>query len=156
MWTRRQLLVGAGAAGLLVALGGARVAMRPTMLRTPGRPLLALDVASFSVLAAAAEVICPAVPGAPGPTELGVAEDVDAFLATCDPSVVDEVIQALAFVENALPALVLDGEMRLAFSACSLDDRARAFAAFRSSRIPLRRTVYKALLGLVGATYFGN
>ncbi len=153
MWTRRRLLFGAGAGTLLLALGGASVALRPTVLRKPRRPLRALDPTAFSILTAVVEVICPVDPS---PIALEIPEDIDAFLATCDPRVTHEVAAALRLVENALPSLLLDGDLRPAFSACSIEQRRRVLRAFRDSRIGLRRTIYKALQALVTASYYGH
>jgi hypothetical protein len=154
-WTRRALLFAGGASALVAAIGGT-VALQPTAHVLPARPLQALDPTAFSILSAVADTLCP--PAGPGLScaELFVAEDVDAFLATADPAVADEVSMALRLVENALPSLLLDGTVRSTFTAADRATRTAVLEAFRDSRIPARRTVYKALLGLVSATYYGH
>lgn len=154
-WTRRSLLFAAGSTTLLAAVAGL-VASAPTVHTVPGRPLQALTPTGFSILAAVADTLCPPPKPALSCRALFIAEDVDAFLASCDPSVAEEVGLALLLVENALPSLVLDGQPRGTFTASDPEVRSAVMAAFRDSRIPARRTVYKALLGLVSATYFGH
>lgn len=155
-WTRRQLVLGAGSAALLAGLGLGGVALQRTRLRDPVRPLQALDPVSFSILAAVVDTLCPGGAGLPAPAELGIAEDVDVFLSTCDPSVVEEVVLALTVVENAAVSLLLDQHLRRPFSACDGPTRLAVLHAFRDSGLPLRRTIYKALLKISASTYWGH
>lgn len=154
-WTRRSLLFGAGSLALAAAVGG-WVASSATAHTAARRPLRALSPSAFSVLVAVADTLCPAPSAGLSCRDLFVSEDVDAFLASCDPAVAEEVSQALHLVENALPSLLLDAHPRKSFSASSPQVRLAVLVAFRDSRFALRRTVYKALLGLVSATYYGN
>lgn len=153
--TRRRVLGGLIVTGGIVATGAGGLALQGTVRRAARGPLLALDPTSFSILAAVADRMCPGTATVPTPWELEVPERIDAFLATTDPAVPAELMQGLAVLENALPGLLLDGRWG---TFTSLDARGQdaALMAFATSRIALRRTVYKALLGLVSATYWAH
>ncbi len=155
MIERRTFLLGSGA--IVVAFGGAGVALalQGSEHRSPRRPLKALDAASFSVLAAVADAICPGTDGLPSAWDLEVPEDVDAFLASNHPAVASEIIQGLTLLENGLPGLLLDLQPR-PFTTRSLAARDATLSGMATSRIALRRTLYKGLLGLVTTTYWGN
>ncbi|HMV65939.1 MAG TPA: gluconate 2-dehydrogenase subunit 3 family protein, partial [Myxococcota bacterium] len=128
--------------------------------REPRRPLRALDARSFAVLAAVAERVAPGGPspnGAafPSASDVMVPEKIDALLATCDPAMTGEVSQALLLLENALAGLVLDGRAR-AFTACDADEQEAILEGWRTSRLHLRRQVYKALRGLCASAYYAS
>jgi hypothetical protein len=157
-WTRRSFLqVGVFGAALL-AVGGTGLALRPGVLRPPRRALRALDATAFSVLAAVAERVAPGSPGgAPFPpaSELLVAEKIDELLSTSDPAMTTELTQALLLLENALAGLVLDGRPR-AFTACTPGEQDAVLEGWRTSRLHVRRQVYKALRGLCASAYYGS
>lgn len=153
--TRRRLLqVGLGGAALL-AVGGVGVALRPGVLRAPSAPLQALDPRSFSTLAAVADAVCPGTEVYPSAAGVGVAEGIDALLASCDPGMTDELTQALMLLENALVGLLLDGRP-VAFTALSPATQAEVFEGWRTSRIGVRRQIYKALRGLCASVYYAH
>lgn len=153
--SRRRFLAIGGLGALALVCGGVGLGLQATALREPRAPLTALDPVSFSILAAVADALCPGAPGLPDAWELQVPEAVDAFLASSDPAVAVELSQALRFVENGLPGLLLDGRPR-PFSTRSKEERLRTLERMATSRIHLRRTIYKALMGLVTATYWGD
>jgi len=138
-----------------LSLGGVGLGLQSTSIRNPRVALKSLDLRSFSVLAAVADTICPGTGALPTAWELQVPEGVDAFLASAHPGVAAELMQGLMLVENALPGFVFEGRLR-PFSTCSPAQQRESFAAMATSRIALRRTLYKALLGLVSATYWGH
>ena len=152
---RRVFLGVSGAGAIALAIGGVGLGLRATVLRQPRVPLKSLDLRSFSVLAAVADTFCPGTAELPTAWELQVPEGVDAFLASAHPGVAAELIQGLMLVENALPGLIFDGRVR-PFSACSPAQQSASLAGMATSRVALRRTLYKALLGLVSATYWGH
>lgn len=152
---RRHFLAVSGVSAVLLGLGGVGLALRSTTHREPRSPLQVLDPTSFSILAAAADRICLGGDGLATPWELQVPEAIDSYLATVHPGVVAEVTQALAFLENPLPALFLEGRVST-FTGASPAEQDAVLRAFATSRISLRRTVYKALLGLVNTTYWGD
>ena len=152
---RRRFLAVSGAAAVALGLAGVGLALRPTTQRQPRSPLQALDATSFSILAAAADRICPGEDGLPSAWDLEVPEAIDSYLATKHPGTVAEVTQALAFLENPLPALFLEGRTST-FTGASAAGQDAVLLAFATSRIGLRRTVYKALVALVTSTYWGD
>lgn len=153
--TRRDVLKYGVFGALAVAAGGIGLGLRPTVLRKPEQPLHALDDTEYSILWAIAEVICPANGAFPAASSLQVAEKVDALLASSDPGLAVDVKRLLRLVENAIPGLILDRRFHT-FSAASETEQALILEGWRTSAIPLRRTVYKALNGLVGATYYAQ
>ena len=61
----------------------------------------------------------------------------------------------LGILENGLSgALFL--ERVTPFTALTPDDQDRTLLAFRDSRVALRRTIFRALAGLVGSLYYGD
>jgi hypothetical protein len=156
MGLSRRSLLGLGVAGAAVlALGGTGLALQSTVMRTPAAPLRALSPRAFSILAAIVDRICVPGPGMPAPAELQVAEGIDGLLATMDPATVAELEQGLLLFENALTGLLLDGRPRT-FTSLAPDEQDAVIAAWRSSRLGLRRKVYKALRGIIAAAYHGN
>lgn len=153
--SRRRFLAVSGAAAVALGLAGVGLGLRPTTQRAPRRALQALDATSFSILAAAAARICPGSEGLPDAWALEVPENIDAYLATVHPATRDEVVQALAFLENPLPALFLEGRVT-PFTGADAAAQDAVLRAFATSRIGLRRTVYKALVSLVTSTYWGD
>lgn len=153
--SRRSLIGATGAGAVLLALGGLGLGLQPGVLREPRRPLHVLDATTFSVLAAIADRICPGGDGLPTPWAIEVPESIDLFLQASHPGVGDELKQGLLFVENALPALFLERRLR-PFTTLDPAGQDAVLLAFATSNIALRRTIYKALVGLVTATYWGD
>ena len=149
------MLQGGVAVGVALAVGGVGLAVRGTVVRAPRRPLRALDLTSYSVLAAAADRLAPTGPGWPTAAELEVAEKIDDLLSRGDPATAAELVQVLSLLENALLALLLGGRLTT-FTGSGIDCQDAALNAWRRSRLPLLRTAFKALNGLVGASYFGD
>jgi hypothetical protein len=153
--TRRTVLAGVVATAVVGAAGGVALVAMPTAIRVDLPPLLALDPRSASILAAVAETICPGGDGLPGASEVGVVGRVDALLASLPAGTLGDVISVLGLVESALFGLLLDGRPRT-FSACTPADRVRGLEGWRTSRIPERRTAYRALHGLVCGAYWSD
>lgn len=153
--SRRHLLqVGLGGAGLL-AVGGLGLSMQDSVLREPGRPLQVLDTLEYSVMSAVAERICPAGDGFPGGSTLDVAYGIDTFVARLDPAAGTELKALLRLLENAVAGLLLDGRPR-PFTACSPEVQDATLEAWRQSRIQLRRSGMKVLVGLCSSTYYSD
>lgn len=153
--TRRQLLkYGAGGAALL-ALGGIGLSLQRTITRTPRAELAALSEREFSILAAVADRIAPGGDGFPSAWDAHVPEKLDALFATMHPGAVDELKQALALLENAAAGLLLDGRTST-FTGSSGDEQDDILQAWRTSNLQVRRTAFKALNGLIGATYWSS
>ena len=151
---RRLLQVGAGGA-LVLALGGVGLALQSTAMRTPQGPLQVLDEREYSILAAIAEAILPPHPQLPSTDEVDVAGLIDALLATKHPGDATEFKQGLMLMENGLPGLLFDGRPR-PLSTYPVAERTRQLDHWRKSAIPLRRKVFRAIYGLVGASYWGH
>lgn len=152
----RRVAVQVGAVGLVgaaLAVGG--VALVPGVSREARRPLQALDPLGFSVLAAVAERVCPAVGGLPSAWDLEVPEAVDGLLAGAHSASVADVVQLLHLLESGLLALALDGRP-LRFTASGPTAQDRALAAWRDSGLEARRSGYKVLVSLVSASYWAN
>jgi hypothetical protein len=155
MTSRRRFLQVGLAGTALLAVGGVGLAWRAGTPRAPSRPLKALSPAGFTVLAAVAEAVCPAPPGWPSTQELGTAEAVDDLMATLHPDTVAEIEQALGLLESALAGALLDGRVT-PFSALPLAARTALLESWRTSRLMLKRQVFKALRGLVASAYFAH
>lgn len=154
-WTRRSVLgVGLAGAGLL-AVAGVGVALRPTVMHAPARPLKVLSPRAFSVLVAVADRVCPGTASFPKASDLGVAELVDDLLATSDPALGAELGQALLLFDNALAGLLLDGRPRT-FTAAPPEEQDAVLLAWATSGLTLRRKVLKALRGLIAGAYYGH
>lgn len=150
----RRSFLGLGLAGAaLLALGG--IGLRPTVLRAAPATLVALDPRTFSVLAAFAERVAPGGGAFPAASGVSVAEKVDALLGTCAPAMVAEIKQALLLFDNALAGLFLDGRPST-FTACDAATQDAILESWKSSRLDLRRRVYKALRGLCAGAYYGS
>ncbi len=154
MPTRRELMkVGAVGAGVL-ALGGVGLGLRGTVVVAPPQPLQALSPKAYSVLFAVAERIC-CYEGLPKASELGVAIGVDVLLASAHPGIAAELSQGLMVLESALTGLLLDARAT-PFSALPHEDQDAVLETWRLSKLPVKRTVYKAIHGLVVAGYWSD
>lgn len=153
--TRRKFLQVSAAGAAVLALGGAGLALQATVMRTPRAPLRSLSDRGYSVLASLADRVCPPGGAFPSASDVGVAEKVDALLATMHPGTVAEVEQALLLFENGLAHALFDGTWRT-FTASPAEVQDAILASWQTSRLSLRRQVYKALRGLVAASYFGS
>lgn len=153
--TRRQVIrFGIGGAALL-ALGGVGLSLQRTVSRTPRAALQSLSEREFSILAAVADRIAPGGGAFPSAWDARVPEKLDALFATMHPGAVDELKQALALLENAAAGLLLDGRTST-FTGSSPSQQDEILEGWRTSALQVRRTGFKALNGLVGATYWSS
>jgi hypothetical protein len=153
--SRRNLLTGGLAAAALLAAGGVGLALRPGAPPPQPAILLALTPQQYGILVAVAARICPGGDGTPTATEIGVAGKVDALLSTMHPADAAELGQGLLLIENALVGLLLDGRVT-PFTLLGPAEQDEVLDTFRTSRIPIRRSVFKALRGLIAASYWGD
>ena len=154
MPSRRELLKVGLVGGAVLGLGGVGLGLRGTVMVPPTTPLQALDPRSYSVLVAVAERIC-AYDGLPTASELGVALGIDALLASTHPGIAAELSQGLMVLENALTGLLLDGRVT-PFTALAPAEQDAVLDSWRRSPLPVKRTVYKAIHGLVVAGYWAD
>ncbi len=154
MPTRRELLKVGMVGGAVLGLGAVGLGFRATVLVAAPTTLRALDERAYSVLLAVAERIC-AYDGMPSASDLGVAIGIDALLASTHPGIAAELSQGLMVLENALTGLLLDGRVT-PFTALSTEDQDAVLESWRLSALPVKRTVYKAIHGLVVAGYWAD
>ena len=152
--SRRQVLRFGLFGATALALGGVGLALQSTVPREPKAPLRTLSAREYAILVALAARMVPSTDGSPDPTELDVAGRIDAFLATCDPGLQGDVKQVLALMENGLSNLVF-GLTPRPFSASTPEVQEALLQGWRTSHLDIRRTAYKAINGLVAATYYG-
>lgn len=153
--TSRRFFLSAGVGGLVLTLGGVGLALRPGRRLAPPDGLRVLDAVSFSVLAALADRLCPAVRGLPAASALGVPALVDAQLARMHPADAAELRQGLLLIENGLAGLLFEGDPT-PFTARSAAGQDLALLSLRDSGLAVRRGLYKAVRGLVMAAYWGH
>ncbi|MCP4806225.1 MAG: gluconate 2-dehydrogenase subunit 3 family protein [Proteobacteria bacterium] len=151
---KRRTLLGLGLGGTVLLTLGV-VGSTCGIAKTPSTPLKVLSDKQFSTLAAIAERVNPGGDGFPPASELGVAEAIDAVLATLHPGIASEIGQALMLVENAVAGLLFGGRLK-AFTEHPPDVQEIVWAEWAESSLATRRTVYKALTGLCTATYWSN
>jgi hypothetical protein len=151
---RTFVKVGLGGAALL-ALSGVGLSLLPSKARAPGKALQVLSPQSFSVLAAIADRLCPANGLFPAASELEVAESIDLLLTRCHPAVAAELAQVLQLFENGLANVLFDARFST-FTSADPATQDAALEAWRTSALPVRRTAFKALHGLVAGAYYGH
>jgi len=137
--------------GLLLAVGGAvGLGAWPSARKyAPRNQLRALDARQFTVLAAVASRTVTA----PGADPIVIAERVDAQMALAPPEARRDFGRLLLLFENALAGLLFDGRAR-PFTRLSPDAQDRVLAAWRDSRLAVRRTGYGALRKLTQAAWW--
>lgn len=106
-------------------------------------------------LAAIAARICPGRPGVPGADEIGLVDNVDAFLACGDPQVVSDLSGLLRVFASRWGGLLLDGRFR-AFTDLSGDEQDQVLTAWRTSGLALKRGAFSAIRGLLMARYWSD
>jgi len=153
--SRRTFLVRGLTGGVLLALGGAgwlltrKTRLPPEVLG----PLRVFSPEEGAVLAAVAERLVPERTGFPRPGVLRLASRMDEVAAMADPATQVELRRLVRLFESALAGLLLDGQARL-FTASTPAQQDRRLGAWAQSRLPLRRTGYRALKRLVYASYY--
>ena len=153
--SRRTLLTAGLGGAVLLGLGGAGLALRPGAEVDVTPDLRVLTPRQYGILVAVADRICAGGDGRPAASAVGVAEKVDHQLSTMHPADAVELGQGLLLIENALVGLLLDGRT-MPFTLLGPDAQDAVLEDFRTSRIAIRRSVYKALRGLVAASYWGD
>jgi len=129
--------------------------MVPPIGGDPRQPLKALSLGAFRILAAVADTVCPGNDELPSAWALQVPEAVDHQLDRMHPGNALELAQALWLVENPVAGTLLDQRPRR-FTAATPAERARVLDRWRTSQLPPRRTAYRALSGLIAASYWAH
>ena len=150
----RRSFLGLSAAGTLV-LAASGLALFPGRKVAPAGALLTFSESQYSTLVALVAIVSPGGSGVPSGVELGVPTELDTLFSTLPKEKGAEIALALGLIENALVGALFDARPR-PFSRLPLERRAEIWAAWSTSRIPLRRTVYKGLNALILATTWGH
>ncbi|MEL6347893.1 MAG: gluconate 2-dehydrogenase subunit 3 family protein [Myxococcota bacterium] len=154
--TRRRLLQLGLLGGGLLAIGGVGIGLRPGADGPVPSDLQTLNAARFCTLRAFAQRINPGEnAGFPSADEIGVAQKVDAHLATMHPADVEELRQALTLLENGLTGLLMIGSAT-PFSRATPSQQDALIERWRASRVVLLQSAYKALRSLCATTYFSD
>lgn len=154
--SRRKLLQSGLIATALLGVGGVTLALQKTRQLSHLPRLSVLDASEYAILVALAERLCPELgAGAPGATKLGVAHTIDQLLVHSDDTAQKAIKGALTLFENALGGALV-GERVVPFTQLTSARQDAALSASRDSSIGMRRTVFRALAGVVWAVYWGN
>ena len=154
-WSRRRLIKTGLGGSLLLSIGGIGLSAQSTRIREPTTPLQALDPVGYSIMAAVADRIVPNGAQYPSASDVGVAEKIDALLATMHPGVGEELQEALKLIENATVGLLLDGRTT-PFTASTPEVQDETLHSWQHSRIPVRKTAYRALQKLCTSVYWSD
>jgi len=151
--SRRTILkYGLGGASLLT-LGGVGLSLRSTVLVEPQVKLRVLSIQEYSVLSAVADTILPGTQDYPSARSMQIAERVDDALFACHPGVQQEFKQLLGLLESAVAGFILGGRTST-FTALSPRHRWAVLDSWRNARIQVFRTAFKAIHGLIAASYY--
>lgn len=156
-FSRRALLRGGAASLALVALASFGIAAQRTRLRpVPAAGLRVLSPSEYSILSAIAGRLCPPpAPGVPGAEALDIALLADRLFERAEDDIQAGLKLALHVVESGLTGAALLERIE-PFTQLSPEKQDATLEWFRISRLPLRRTIYRSMSGLVGALYYGD
>ncbi|MBS2030351.1 MAG: hypothetical protein JST54_20785 [Deltaproteobacteria bacterium] len=155
MLTRRSALkLGFFGSGLVFVGGGLALNARASKLQKPARPLLVLTEQEFSIVAAMADRIVPGNGAFLPPEKLEVAHRVDALFARLQPGLAKDLSRLLHLFESGVANFLFDGRGQT-FTQMSAEDQDAALRDWQRSRLSPRRAIYKALRGVIAASYFG-
>jgi len=150
-FSRRAFLRSGLISVAVLGLSGLGLALQRTkLIAVPNDGLLVLTPEQYAILAAVAARTCP-------PNELGidVALSADRLLTLVDDDVKAGVGLALNVLESSVVG-ALFGERTAPFTQLSGGDQDRVLMAFATSKVALRRTIYRSLSGLTGTLYYGD
>lgn len=156
----RSGLIGLGVIGL-ASVG--LVVQRTRLIPVPKDGLRVLTPEQYAIFSAMAQRCCPQAvrqPGKPavrgaGPDDLDVALLADRLLEYADDDARSGMALALAVLESNV-AGALFFERTAPFTQLTPEDQDRVLMAFAHSKVPLRRTVHRALSGFAGSLYYGD
>jgi hypothetical protein len=151
--SRRRALKATAITSLGLAAAGGAIASQKPAPRPHGK-LAALTPVEHAQLSVLCETLCPGEPGRfPSSAEVDLPARVDAHIATLEADTREQLQVAIALFDNALVG-ALGGEGVHPFSALPLEERTAAVERWRHSGVGFRRTLFKALTGLIHATYW--
>jgi hypothetical protein len=151
--SRRRALKATALTTLGLAAAGGAIASQKPAPRTHGE-LAALTPVEHAQLSVLCETLCPGEPGRfPSSAEVDLPALVDARIAMLEADTREQIRVAIALFDNALMA-ALSGDGVRPFSALPLEERSAAVERWRHSAVGFRRTLFKALTGLIHSTYW--
>lgn len=156
-FSRRSLLRGGLASVALVTLGGVGLALQPGKpRRLPPGGLKVLSPAEYATLAAFADRSCPPRgPGVPSAADLDIAATADALFANAEEDVKKGLKMGLSIVESGLAGALFLERVR-PFTQLSPAEQDRVLWHMRESKVTVRRTLFRALIGLTTSIYYGD
>ncbi|MFZ5438400.1 MAG: gluconate 2-dehydrogenase subunit 3 family protein [Myxococcota bacterium] len=154
--TRRSFLQKGLIGGALLALGGGTwLALRRSAPVVVPEGLQVLSPREYAVMWALVQRFAPPRDGFPSADSIKTTLAVDGIFAMLEDVTRTELKQLLMLFENALPNFLFGGRTT-PFTQLDPTEQDAVLAEWRDSRLPLRRTGYVALRGLVMAAYYGN
>jgi len=151
---RSALKLGFFGSGMLLVGGGLSLSARASKLQKPAKPLLMLTEQEFSIVAAMAARIVPGNGPFVSPEQLEVAHKVDDLLSRVNPGLARDLKRLMHLFESGVSNFLFDGRGQ-PFTQMSPEDQDAALRDWQHSRLFPRRAVYKALRGVIAASYFG-
>jgi hypothetical protein len=137
---------------LLATAGGLGLVVWPSrIVHRARRPLRVLDERQFAILAAVAARMVTA----PGADPIEIAHGVDLTLTFGSLEAQKDFQRLLLLLESALAGLAFDGRGR-PFTRLSPEAQDAVLAAWRDSRLVVRRSGYQALRKLTEAAHYAS
>jgi hypothetical protein len=154
--SRRSVLKKGLFGGALLALGGAGLALRRTVLLDPPKDALqVLNLREYSILHAIAHRLIPPRQGFPSIDTVNTVVNADRILARVDEGGRAELRQLIGLFENALPGFLFGGRIT-PFTQLSSEAQDAVLAEWESSRLTLRRSGFSALRAVLLAAYYAS
>jgi hypothetical protein len=150
---RRTLLKYGTGGAILLAAGSLSLALQPTKMVEPLQELKCLSKQEYSILFSIADTILPENGPFPAASTFQIAHKVDAVLFRSHPGIQTEIKQLLALIENAAVATLFDGHIR-PFTHAPAKTQFEILESWRTSRLSIRRTGFKAISGLCNGAYY--
>ena len=153
---RRSFLKRGLFGGLLLAVGGGGwlFTRRSAQVALPAG-LQVLNAREYTVMWALVQRFVPARAGFPAADSLDTTLNCDGIFARLEVVTQNELKQLLMLFENALPNFLFGGRTA-PFTQLSPTEQDLVLAEWRSSRLIVRRTGYKALRAIALSAYYGN
>ena len=145
------------AAGAFSAYAGLSISLQPTRraYRLPADEAV-LSADEYAILCAFSDRVCPALgSGAPGALEIGLPQEMLRQFAFLPEEGQQAIKLALRVLESPLLG-VLSGERYRPFTQLTVEEQDADIAAFRSSSLAVKKTIYAALRGVIAGLYYGD
>ncbi len=154
--TRRKFLRRGFYGVAAVTLGSVAVALQPSRSRPlPAAGLEFLSERQSAVVSAVAGRVQPAAPGILSGSQMGVAEKLDARMASATQAAQRGVSTLLDVFENGLTGMLFAERVR-PFTALSGAEQDAVLRSWRDSRLSFRRAGYRALTSICSGLYYSD